>query len=71
MCYFFLVVRGLKRVPLVSGLSGTFLAGLALVFWPFLDGAWRARKPRSEAAMVVGSVSFLLVLGLLVWEALS
>jgi ubiquinol-cytochrome c reductase cytochrome b subunit/cytochrome b6 len=69
--YFFPVFRWLKLVPLWAGLAGTFLAGLALVFWPFLDGAWRARKPRSEAAMVVGSVSFLLVLGLLVWEALS
>ncbi|MEP0773772.1 MAG: hypothetical protein HRF46_05370, partial [Acidobacteriota bacterium] len=69
--YFFPLFRWLKLVPLWLGMAGTLVVGLALVFWPFLEGAWRKRRPRSEAAMALGGVFLSLVLGFLIWEALS
>jgi len=69
--YFFPMFQWLKLVPLWLGLAGIAVAGLALVLWPFVEGAWRSRRPRSEAAMAVGAVSFVVVVGLLILEALS
>ena len=69
--YFFPLFPWLKLVPLWAGMAGTLLAGVALAFWPFIEGAWRVRRPRSEAAMVVGAVSLTAVLGMMIWEALS
>lgn len=69
--YFFPIFRWLKLTPLPLFMGGMILAGFALVFWPFLEGAWRRRRPGSEAAMLVGAASVLTVLLFLIWEALS
>jgi len=69
--YFFPLFRWLKLTPLWLGMGGIAAAALALVFWPFLDGAWRRLRPRSEAATFAGAAGILFALVLLVWEAIS
>lgn len=69
--YFFPVFRWLKLTSLPVGMAGLVLAAMALVFWPFIDGAWRRRRPRSEAAILVGAVALLLYITFLLWEAMA
>ncbi|MCX8037419.1 MAG: cytochrome bc complex cytochrome b subunit [Candidatus Sumerlaeia bacterium] len=69
--YFFPVFRWLKMTSLSVGMAGMIAAGALLVFWPFIEGLWQRRRPRSEAAVFVGAGGFILFLSFLLWEALS
>jgi quinol-cytochrome oxidoreductase complex cytochrome b subunit len=69
--YFFPAFRWLKLTPMLVGLIGMALAPAIVVFWPFLDGAWRRLRPKSELAALVGACGFLVYVGFLVWEVLS
>jgi quinol-cytochrome oxidoreductase complex cytochrome b subunit len=69
--YFYPLFRWLKLTPAWIGLAGMLLGGLVLVAWPFIDGAWRARRPRSEAVTWAGIAAFVVATVFLVWEAFS
>jgi quinol-cytochrome oxidoreductase complex cytochrome b subunit len=69
--YFFPAFRWLKLTSLTVGVAGMGVAVVLLVFWPFLEGAWRKRRPPSEAGMVIGAVAVLVFLSFMIWEALS
>jgi quinol-cytochrome oxidoreductase complex cytochrome b subunit len=69
--YFFWAFRWLKLMPESAAVitQGIFV-GL-LVFWPFVDGLIRKRRPESEASVWIGAGAVAFLLGLTVWEALS
>jgi ubiquinol-cytochrome c reductase cytochrome b subunit/cytochrome b6 len=69
--YFYPVFRFLKLVPLWLAMAGLALGGLALVFWPFIDGALRKRRPGSEVGTAIGALAGVLLLVFLLWEALA
>jgi len=69
--YFLPMFRWLKLVPLPIAMGGLILAGLAFLFWPFLDGLWRKSRPKSDAGMLVGAVGIIAALVFLIWEAIS
>jgi len=52
-------------------MAGLALGGLALVFWPFIDGALRKRRPGSEVGTAIGALAGVLLLVFLLWEALA
>jgi quinol-cytochrome oxidoreductase complex cytochrome b subunit len=69
--YFYPAFKWLKIAPLWLGMTGIIVAGLGILFWPFIDGAIRRRKPELEIAPWVGGAFLITVIVLLIWEALS
>ncbi len=67
--FFYVAFRWLKLFSesVAFGSLGVIL--LVMAAWPFVDGAIRRRRPRSEASVWVGIVAVLAILGLTVWEA--
>jgi quinol-cytochrome oxidoreductase complex cytochrome b subunit len=69
--YFWPVFRWLELVPEMVGLIGVTLYVLGMFFWPFIDEALEKLAPKRHLGRMVGTVAFLITLGLLLWEALG
>lgn len=68
--YFYVAFRWLKLFPAtVAVLSMGFIV-FVFLFWPFVDGWIRRRRPDSELSVWIGILAVLSILGLTVWEAL-
>ena len=69
--YFLFTFRWLKLTGLTFAvLSIGFFAFLAMV-WPWIDGFWRKRHPKSEASTWIGVMAVLTLIGMTLWEVLS
>lgn len=66
--YFFAVFSILKFVPLTTGIAFFIALVIALLFWPFLDGALRKRWPSVKAQYWIGSITVVLFLLFTVYE---
>ena len=69
--YFYPMFRWLKLTSLWVGMGGMAIGGFALVFWPFIDGALRKRRPGTEISALIGAGCYILFLTFLLWEALA
>ncbi len=69
--YFYPVFRFLKLVPLWVAMVGLLVGAVAFLLWPFADGWFRSRRPKSELGTAIGAVAAVLLLVLLLWEALA
>ncbi len=67
--YFFWTFRWLKLVGLQTAVVTLGLAGGVFVFWPFIDGAIRKRRPGSELSVGLGIVAVIVLIVMTVWEA--
>lgn len=69
--YFLAVYQLLKLVPEVVGVLAPVVAGLALLFLPFLDRSPERHPRRRPVAMAVFIVALLVFIGLSIWGRVS
>ena len=67
--YFFWTFRWLKLAGLNTAILSLGAVAGIFVFWPFIDGAIRRRKPDSELSVWLGIVAVIVLCTLTVWEA--
>ena len=69
--YFLFTFRWLKLTSISFAVLSLGLFGFLMMVWPWIDGYWRKKHPQSEMSVWVGSVVFIGVLILTLWEALA
>ncbi len=67
--YFYWTFRWLKMVGLKMAVVTLGLAASVFIFWPFIDGAIRRRRPDSELSVGLGIVGVIILTVMTVWEA--
>ncbi len=67
--YFYWTFRWLKLTGLDTAVVSLGVVGAIFVFWPFVDGAIRRRRPGSELSVWLGIVAVVVLCILTVWEA--
>ena len=67
--YFYFTFRWLKLTSLQVGVLGTGIAGMILVFWPFIDRVLEKRFPGRNLSIILGVIGFLTLMVLTIWEA--
>lgn len=68
--YFFFTFRWLKLTSLTFAVLSTGLAAFVLLMWPFIDGIFRKKNPKSELSVYLGIIGAIALIGLTIWEAL-
>ncbi len=68
--YFYFTFRWLKLTSLQVGVLGTGIAGMILVFWPFIDRQLTRRFPNRDLSVWLGVIGFLTLMVLTIWEAI-
>lgn len=68
--YFYVAFRWLKLFPATVAVLSMGCIVFLFLFWPFVDGWIRRRRPGSELSVGIGIIAVLSILGLTVWEAL-
>jgi quinol-cytochrome oxidoreductase complex cytochrome b subunit len=69
--YFYFTFRWLKLTSLRQGVAVTGMIVGLLMFWPFIDAAFRRRRPQSELSMIFGASAVIVFVAFTLWEGLT